>query len=133
MNVSKMATWFGIVLLAIGILGFVPGVTTADGMLLGIFEVDGLHNIIHLLSGIIALVMAKKGDKGARTFFKVFGIVYLVVAVVGLLQGDTVLGLFDANMADHLLHLVIATLALWYGFKGGRSVAMPPAPMGPQM
>lgn len=119
-----MAKIFGIVLVVIGVLGFVPGITS-NGMLLGIFQVDALHNIIHLLTGIIALVVMKKGESAVRTFFKVFGIVYLVVLVVGVLQGDTVLGLFGVNMADHLLHLVIAVVALWYGFKGPRGMATP--------
>ncbi len=127
MNVSKMAKIFGVVLTLVGILGFVPGITN-NGVLLGIFHVDAVHNIIHLLTGIIALVMSKKGDASARTFFKVFGIVYLLVLIIGVVQGDTVLGLFGVNMADNLLHLVIAALALWYGFKGPRSTAMPSAP-----
>ena len=122
-----MAKIFGIVLLVVGILGFVPGITS-NGMLLGIFEVSPLHNVIHLLTGIIALVVAKKGESAVRTFFKVFGVVYLLVLIIGVVQGNTVLGLFGVNMADHLLHLVIAVLALWYGFKGGSSMAMPEAP-----
>jgi hypothetical protein len=128
MNINKMAKVFGIILLVVGILGFVPGVTSTDGLLLGVFHVDTLHNIIHLLTGIIGLVLAKKGESGARTFFKIFGIVYLVVALLGLVQGDTVLGLIGINMADNLLHIVIAALALWYGFKGPRNMAMPSAP-----
>ncbi|MBC7764794.1 DUF4383 domain-containing protein, partial [Microbacteriaceae bacterium] len=43
---------FGVVFVAIGVLGFVPGVTTEDGLLLGIFQVSPLHNVIHILSGI---------------------------------------------------------------------------------
>jgi hypothetical protein len=122
-----MAKIFGIVLVVVGILGFVPGITN-NGMLLGIFEVSALHNIIHLLTGIIALVVVKKGDHAVRTFFRVFGIVYLLVLIVGIVQGNTVLGLFGVNMADHLLHLVIAAVSLWYGFKGSRGAAMPEAP-----
>ncbi len=113
MNLSQFVKWFGIVLLAVGALGFVPGVT-ADGRLLGVFEVDALHNVIHLLTGALALVFAAKSPK---TFLQVFGVVYLLVAVLGLVQGGDILGLMTVNGADNVLHIVIAALALYYGFK----------------
>ena len=113
MNASKLAKWFGIILLVIGVLGFVPGITS-DGSLLGIFEVDALHNVIHLVSGLLALVFAASAPK---TFFKVFGVVYLLLALVGFVQGDTVLGLVGVNMADNVLHLVLGVVALLVGFK----------------
>lgn len=113
MNASKLAKWFGIVFLAIGVLGFVPGITT-DGHLLGIFEVDTLHNLIHLLTGILALTFASTAP---QKFFKVFGVVYLVVTLVGFVQGTTVLGLIGVNMADNVLHLLVSVIALYIGFK----------------
>ena len=111
---QTLAWVFGAVLTLVGVLGFVPGITT-DGMLLGIFEVDGLHNIIHLLTGLAALAAAW-GMYSTRMFFQAFGVVYAIVAVVGLLQGDTVLGLITTNMADHVLHLLLAAVFLWVGF-----------------
>ena len=108
-------TWiFGIVLVVVGILGYVPGATT-DGALLGIFAVDGLHNIIHLVTG-LAAIAAAWGLYSSRLYFQIFGVVYAVVTVVGFLQGDTVLGLFAVNTADNVLHLIIAAAALWIGF-----------------
>lgn len=112
--VQKLAWVFGIVFLVVGLAGFVPSLTQG-GMLLGIFEVDPLHNVIHLLSGALAIGAVLAGNY-ARLYFQVFGVVYAVVAVVGFMQGDTVLGLISTNMADHLLHLVIAAAALYVGF-----------------
>ncbi len=113
---------FGIVLLVVGILGFVPGITS-NGHLLGIFEVDTIHNIIHILTGILALVFMKSNPK---MFFKIFGIVYLLVTIIGFVQGNNVLGLIGVNFADNILHLVISVLSLWLGFrKEGGSMAMP--------
>lgn len=118
-------TWvFGIAFLAVGVLGYVPGATTG-GLLLGIFMVDGMHNIIHILSGLIAVGVAWMGMQYARLYFQVFGVVYGLVTVVGFLQGDTVLGLITVNMADNLLHLVIAAVALWIGFGMKEAPAMP--------
>lgn len=112
---KTLANVFGVVFVLIGVLGFVPGITT-DGHLLGIFDVSTLHNIIHLLSGIAAFALASSGEKGARTYFQVFGVVYGIVTVLGFIQGNTVLGLIGVNMADNLLHLAITAVALYAGF-----------------
>ena len=120
--VEKLAWVFGIVFVAIGVLGYVPGITS-DGMLLGIFMVDGLHNIIHIVSGLAALAAAW-GLYGSRLYFKVFGVVYALVTILGFVGGGSVLGLIMVNMADNLLHLVIAVAALWIGF-GMKEEGMP--------
>ncbi len=120
--VQTLAWVFGVVLTLVGVLGFVPGITS-DGMLLGIFSVDGLHNIIHLVSGLAALAAAW-GMWNARLYFQVFGVVYGLVTVVGFLQGDTVLGLIGVNMADNVLHLLIAAVALYAGFGMKEDMAM---------
>ncbi|HSE57042.1 MAG TPA: DUF4383 domain-containing protein [Candidatus Paceibacterota bacterium] len=131
MNTQKLAKLFGWVFLIIGVLGFVPGIT-GNGHLLGIFEVDSLHNIIHLLSGVLALWLGKS-ESGAKTYFKVFGVVYALVTVLGFLSG-TVLGLISVNLADNVLHLVIAAIALWAGFSGSKpAMQMPPQQGGMKM
>ena len=112
--IQKLAWVFGIVFLAVGVLGYVPA-ATPGGLLLGLFMVDPLHNVIHIASGLLVLGAVLMGNY-ARLYFQVFGVVYAVVAVVGFIQGDTVLGLIMTNMADHVLHLVIAAVALWAGF-----------------
>jgi hypothetical protein len=112
---KTLANVFGVVFVLIGVLGFVPGVTS-DGHLLGIFDVSTLHNVIHLLSGVAAFALAAGGEKGAKTYFQVFGIVYGIVTVVGFVQKNTVLGLIGVNMADNLLHLTITAVALYAGF-----------------
>lgn len=125
--VQKLAWVFGIVLLVVGVLGFVPGITT-DMMLLGIFHVDMLHNIIHIVSG-LAAIAAAWGMYSSRLYFQVFGVIYGLVAVVGLVQGDTVLGLIGINMADNVLHVVIAAVALYAGF-GMKDAPVATNPMG---
>ena len=123
--IQKLAWVFGIVFLAVGVLSFIPAVAPG-GYLLGIFMVDPLHNIVHILSGLLALGAVLAGNH-ARLYFQVFGVVYAIVAVVGFLQGDTVLGLVTTNAADHLLHLVIAAVALYAGFwlkEGGGMPSM---------
>jgi hypothetical protein len=116
--VKSAAVLFGIVFLAIGILGFVPGVTN-DQMLLGIFHVNTAHNAVHLLTGVVALLAGMSGPGAARIFFRIFGLVYALVAVLGLMHlgADTnLLGLISNNDADTYLHIGIAVVSLLLGF-----------------
>lgn len=115
---QKAATIFGVVFVLIGILGFIDAFTSpsADGnrLLLNIFEVNAIHNLVHLLSGIVALIAAARAD-WSRLYFQVFGVVYALVTVLGFIM-DPVLGLIPVNTADNLLHIVIAAAALYLGF-----------------
>lgn len=113
--VRQAALLFGIVLTLIGLLGFVPALAP-DDKLLGIFEVDTLHNLVHLASGLVALGAWVAGSGAAKLYFQAFGIVYGLVAVIGFIQGDTVLGLILVNLADNLLHVLITAAALYLGF-----------------
>jgi hypothetical protein len=112
----KAALWFGIVFLAIGVLGFVPGITS-DGKLLGIFEVNAFHNIVHLLSGAAALACYYAGDRASRMYFQIFGPVYGLVALAGIFTGDgDILGILANNWPDVVLHLLIAGAAIYLGY-----------------
>ena len=116
--------YFGIILLAIGILGFIPGVSTGysgTGLLLGIFAINPLHNVIHILTGVVALAAVYyAGGAYVRWYGLVFGIVYAVVTLVGLLQilfiDGQFLGVVPINGADNVLHLAITvtTLAVYF-------------------
>src|SRR5207244_6599076 len=85
--VKAAAILFGLVFLIVGILGFVPAVTSNE-MLLGIFHVNFAHNIVHLASGAVFLLCGMSGPGPSRTFFKIFGIVYALVASLGFYYGD---------------------------------------------
>lgn len=112
---KKVALVFGVVFTLVGVLGFVPGITNDEGLLLGIFQVDGLHNVIHLLSGLAGLA-ASSTESYSQLYLRVFGAVYAAVTIVGFVQGDTVLGLIEVNAADNLLHLVLTVGLLGAGF-----------------
>jgi hypothetical protein len=106
----------GLVFLLVGILGFVPGITThysdlkfaghdSDAQLLGLFNVSILHNIVHLLFGVAGVVLAKTWD-GARSYLVYGGAIYLVLFVYGLFfHGSSTANFVPVNWADNILHL----------------------------
>lgn len=109
--VKPLTGILGLVLTVVGIAGFfVP-----NGMLL-VFEVDTVHNIVHLLSGLIALWAFSTSQSYSRTYLILFGLVYGLVTVLGFTMGGDILGLFHANGADNYLHLGIAAVCLIVGF-----------------
>jgi hypothetical protein len=118
--VKTAAILFGIVFLAVGILGFVPGATTTvDGMpmLLGIFHVNAAHNFVHLASGVVFLLCGISGAGPSRTFFRIFGAVYALVAVLGFMNpAGPLLGMISNNVATTWLHVVLAVAMLFIGF-----------------
>jgi hypothetical protein len=121
MDLKKVAWVFGIVFVLIGLLGFVPALNPG-GLLLGIFQVNAFHNLVHIVSGIAAIAAAMGGVYYAKLYFKVFGVVYGLVTVLGFLTGNGLFGLIPVNMADNLLHLVIAASSLYLGFMGSKEV-----------
>ncbi len=105
----KPLTWIlGIVLLLVGVAGFVTGSP------LIIFEVNTVHNVVHLLSGVVGLWAASSGHAYSRMYLIIFGLVYGLVTVLGFTTG-AVLSLFTVNMADNYLHLAIAAVCLVVG------------------
>jgi hypothetical protein len=117
-NMQKAAAAVGAVFLLVGILGFIPGITSdfdameaagadSDAELLGIFEVSVLHNLVHLLFGVAGLAMARRWDS-ARAYLIGGGLIYLVLWVYGLLvDKGSEANFVPVNAADDWLHLVL--------------------------
>ena len=130
-TVQSAALLAGIVFLVVGILGFVPGITTHYGdlsfaghdsgaKLLGIFQTSILQNVVHLLFGLVGIAMARSWE-GARTFLIAGGVVYLVLFVYGLLaRGDSSANFIPVNSADNVLHLVFGVAMIALGLALGR-------------
>ena len=107
--VQRVAQLFGVVFLLVGILGFIAGGTSMDvdnpAMLLGLFPVNLLHNVVHILFGIWGLV-ASRSETGALTFARIGGAIYIVLALLGLLS-PTGFGLVPLGGHDVWLHAVL--------------------------
>lgn len=111
-----IAIIFGIIMLVVGVVGYYPEFTP-DGMLLGIFHVNTIHNIIHIATGVISILSGLGGQYSSRVFFQFFGIVYGIVAILGFFYLDKpIFGLIANNLADCFLHSGIALFSLWLGF-----------------
>lgn len=107
---------FGVAFLLVGILGFVPA-AAPDGMLLGLLHVNTAHNVVHLLTGAIALGAGLTSSSASRLFFQIFGVVYGIVAVLGFAYGnEPILGLMANNIPDAWFHLIVAAASLYLGF-----------------
>lgn len=126
-TIQSIAMLFGGVFLLVGILGFIPGITTnyddlgfagvdSEAELLGLFQVSILHNIVHLAFGIAGLALAKTID-GARTFLIGGGVIYVVLWLYGLLidrGGDA--NFIPINTADTWLHFGLGVVMIGAGF-----------------
>jgi hypothetical protein len=118
---QKITLGFGLVYILVGILGFVPGVTVptdkpGHGLLLGIFAVNTLHNLVHLVAGAI-LVWGGLAAARVTTVNKFMAVVFAVLVPVSFIapiaEGVAI------NLPDTVLHLVSALLTGYLGFVAG--------------
>lgn len=124
--VQLAALVFGIVFLLVGVLGFIPGITTnydqlaaaghhSEAMLLGIFQVSILHNIVHLLFGVAGLVLAR-AIPGARNYLIWGGVIYLVLWLYGLfIDQQSAANFVPLNTADNWLHFILGVVMIALG------------------
>lgn len=120
-----------VVFLVVGVAGFIPGLTSnvdqlefagheSGAELLGLFQVSVLHNVVHLLFGVVGLALARTWA-GARVFLIGGGIVYLVLFVYGsLIDHHSDANFVGLNSADNLLHLALGVAMVGVGVVLGR-------------
>lgn len=114
--VRILAIIFGVLLIFLGVAGFLPQQFMKDGLLLGYFEANQMHNLVHLVTGVIAILCATS-YRAAKWFFKIFGIIYAIFAILGFFwKGDFNMIMMHLNRADNYLHVVIAIIFLYLGF-----------------
>lgn len=129
--VQKVALVYGIVFLVVGIAGFIPGLTVqletiqfagheSQALLLGVFQVSILHNIVHLLYGLVGLAAATS-FAASKNYLIWGGVVYAVLLIYGLfLSGDHPANFVPLNSADNWLHGVLAVTMIVLGVLLGR-------------
>lgn len=132
-TIQTAAMVVGGVFLLVGILGFIPGVTSnyaalgaagpaSEALLLGVFQVSILHNIVHLLFGVAGIVMARSATQ-ARNYLIGGGALYLVLWLYGLVvPHDSSANFVPFNDADDWLHLILGLGMVALGVVLARSV-----------
>ncbi|MFC6023545.1 DUF4383 domain-containing protein [Plantactinospora solaniradicis] len=130
-RVSTAAVAVAVLFLALGVLGFIPDITSryddlrlagqhSGARLFGVFEVSVLHNLVHLVSGVGGLALARTAT-GARTFLIGGGAIYLVLWVYGLaIEQDSAANFLPVNDADNWLHLGLGIGMLALGALSSR-------------
>ncbi|BBX35394.1 hypothetical protein MMAG44476_01270 [Mycolicibacterium mageritense DSM 44476 = CIP 104973] len=131
--IQAAAVAVGALFLIVGVLGFIPGITSdygdltwaghhSDAQLLGVFNVSVLHNIIHLAFGVAGLALGRT-VKSARAYLIGGGIVYAVVWLYGLvIDRDSAANFIPVNTADNWLHFGLAVVMILLGVAFGREV-----------
>lgn len=129
--VRRAASGLAVIFLLLGVLGFLPGVTSGFGdlrwaghqsgaMLLGVFQVSVLHNGVHLLFGVAGLALARTVS-GARAWLVGGGAVYLVLWLHGLaVDQRSAANIIPVNDADGWLHLLLGVAMIASGLLAGR-------------
>ena len=127
MAIGTLATVFGVVFLLVGVAGFFPSPPAPDalpltvdhghGLALGMFPVNTIHNVVHILFGALGLMAAAGVLLAARTYFQLLAVSYALLAVLGLMPAtQTTFGLIPIYGNDVWLHALIAAAAGVIGF-----------------
>ena len=132
--IQTAALLVGLVFLLVGILGFIPGITSnydelkfaghnSDAQLLGLFDTSILHNIVHLLFGVAGIALARTYD-GARNYLIGGGVIYLALFLYGAIWGADEGGAnwIPVNWADNVLHLALGSGMILAGLALAREV-----------
>ena len=117
-TVQAVALLFGAIYLAVGIVGFLPflggSVTMTNSKLLGLFNINLLHNLVHVVIGIAGLA-AVTSLPNSRRFCQVVGAILLLLGVLGVFVANP-LGLLYIGQLDITLHLVTGAVLAYFGF-----------------
>lgn len=122
MSRNKLVAYvLGAVYLLVGLVGFAVNSDFADkntnDKLLGLFEINGLHNVVHLLIGVALLAAARAGYRAARSMNMAVGAVYLLVGIIGLFILNSSANILSLNAADNALHIGSAIVLLAVGLS----------------
>jgi hypothetical protein len=125
MKSKTAAIIFGLAFLAVGLLGFVSNPIIGDSPD-AIFHADFTHSMVHIVSGALFLLIALASPSNAATFMIIFGAVYLLIGILGLVNIGTegmgkVLGFLHVNGADNFLHIGLGAAIFLAGVASPKS------------
>ncbi len=119
---QSVAKLFGVVFILVGVIGFFSGsMNMSTGMELGLFPVNIVHNLVHILIGVWGLSAARTPG-GATAFCKQAGVLYLLLAILGFIPSivDALASVVPIGGNDRFLHLALGLILMYFGFMGTR-------------
>ena len=125
--IQKLAWFYAIMFVILGSLSYIPFINDENGVTLGIFSLQWYDNLLHYASGAWAAYAAWKSSRASEFYFKLFGIIYGLDGVMGLLTGQGYLdgGIFingitpldwGFKIAANIPHILIGGIAVLIGF-----------------
>jgi hypothetical protein len=134
MGTRTFALILGIIYLLVGAAGLIPGliqpmannpgvtINVLNGDLLGIFPVNIVHTVVHLVVGVWGLLAYRSFD-ASRSFARAIGVIFLLLFIMGLVPGlNTLFGMAPLYGADVWLHLLTGLVGLYVGLFASRQV-----------
>ena len=123
METKTASLIIGVIFLLVGLLGFIPN--PLFGKHDALFHTDTVHNMVHIVSGVLFLVFALFVPQSAALFMKIFGVIYFLLGVMGLLNigsegTTTLLGFLHVNGADNYLHIALGVIIFLAGMMKPR-------------
>jgi hypothetical protein len=104
---KTVAKLLGVVLLVVGILGFTHVLDSLGAHL------SPVHNCVHIVSGVLAMYFGFAGSlSGAKSFCTIFGLIYLLLGIVGLAMGELHIGPLMLGKVDHGIHCILGAAFL---------------------
>ena len=134
-DVQNVGMGVGIVLIIVGILGFIPGITTqytllaffgpgSTALFLSLFQVSILLNILQLAIGVTGLVMSRNNPMGARNFLMGFGLLYIVLSIYGLIVGaGSAANFLSLNAIDAWAFMILGIVMVAAGWLMSKDLA----------
>jgi len=127
MTAKTAAILLGLVFIAVGLLGYVdnPIIGSSEKAM---FHTDTTHNIVHIVSGVLFLLFALAAPGAVGGFMKLFGLIYLVIGIVGMIQIGSqdmmkLFGFLMINKLDNYLHIALGVIIFLAGFLRPRAAA----------
>lgn len=134
-DVQNAGMGVGIVLIVVGVLGFIPGITTqynelaflgpdSQALFLGVFQVSMLLNVVQLAIGATGWAMSRNNPMGARNFLMGFGLLYIVFSVYGLIVGvGSAANFLSLNTMDNWAFMILGVAMVGAGWLMSRHLA----------
>ena len=121
-TIQKCAWGLAALFLGVYLLDYVPGIMDANGLMFGLFHMTRIVDLGHLGAGTLAVVGALSGARGARIYFYVLGVWYLIDVVVYFFSHLNQIPL-KTNILVNGPHILIFIAAFWIAAKVSRNLA----------